>query len=155
MTRFADLEQHLLSLRLRPLRGEHFAPTSDEVWSRLSPGGNAHVPEVVRWFTSRFGGCLFDEGAFYFDPKVKRDVMVGWFLEEKELLSALEAYSESLPADVVLLTNDGGDNHLAVGVGAANSGVVYFHLHDAPLDRNLYVIDESIEHFFRALHREE
>lgn len=54
----------------------------------------------------------------------------------------------------VLLSNDGGDNHLAVGVGPANSGVVYFYLHDAPLDRNLYVIDESFEHFLGALHRE-
>lgn len=154
MSPFTDLERHLLSLGVAPLRGDHFVPTSAGVWARLKLPPDARVPEALRWFVARFGGCKFRGGAFYLDAKAGGDVMVGWFLDEEKLVSTCEAYRESLPAEVVLLSNDGGDNHLAVGVGPANSGVVYFHLHDAPLDRNLYVIDESFEHFLGALHRE-
>lgn len=151
---YEDIEQHLLGLGITPLGAGGHVPVGGEVWGEVGSQDGAHVPEVVRWLFHRFGGSRFPEGAFYHDPRYKVDVMLGWLLDESEILETFEATRDALPDDVVPISNDGADNHLAVGTGPGNRGVVYFHVHDAPLDANLYVVDDSIEHFLASLHRE-
>lgn len=150
---FEDIERHLVALGISPCTAGGFSCVDDALWREVAPGG-AHVPDGLRWFFSRFGGSSFPGGVFYVDPRYGEDVMVGWFLDEAELRDAFESTRDDLPDDVVPIANDGGDNHLAAGVGPANSGVVYFRVHDAPLDRRLYIIDASFERFLRSLHRE-
>ncbi len=151
---YEEIEQHLLELGIAPLDAGGHVPVGEGVWGEVGPQGGGHVPEVVRWLFRRFGGSRFPEGAFYHDPRYGQDVMLGWLLDESELLEVFEATRGALPDDVVPISNDGADNHLAVGVGPENHGVVYFHVHDAPLDANLYVVDDSAEHFLASLHRE-
>jgi hypothetical protein len=151
---FEEIEKHLVDLGVEPLGGGGHVPVGDEVWGEVAPQGGAHVPEVLRRLFARFGGFRFPEGALYHDPRYGGDVMVGWFLDGQEMLEAFEDTRDALPENVVPVSNDGGDNHLAVGVGPDNSGVVYFHVHDAPAGSNLYVVDDSVEHFLASLHRE-
>lgn len=152
---YEAIEKHLVEIGIAPLGGGEFTPIGGGIWDELELPEGARMPEVIQWFFERFGGSRFPEGVFYDDPKYGRDVMVGWFLDESELRDAWEATREELPADVVPIANDGGDNHVAIGVGAGNGGVVYFHVHDAPEGANLYEIDRSAEHFLASLHREE
>lgn len=152
MTDFSSVEQHLLSLGIAPLRGQDFVGFGDEVWDRLGLSAKARIPDVVRRVAARFGGFKFRGGARWLHPRKKREVLLGWFLDGAGLVTEQADYQEALPRDVVLLENDGGDNHLAVGVGPANHGKVYVHVHDAPRNRNLELVDESIEHFLLSLH---
>lgn len=151
---YEDIEKHLVELGVAPFSQGRQVPVEDEVWSQVGPQAGAHVPKVVRWLFTRFGGFDFPDGVFYFDPRYQKDVMVGWFFDEEELLQTFEDTRDALPADVVPISNDGGDNHLAVGVGSRNSGIVYFHVHDAPVDAQLYIVSDSIEQFLASLHRE-
>jgi hypothetical protein len=152
--RYEEIENHLIELGIEPLTAEGYVPFGDEVWSRVAPQSGAYVPDAVRKLCARFGGFGFADGAFYHDPESGSDQMAGWFLDGPEMLEAFDAYGEVLPEGVVPITNDGMDNHLALGVGPSNSGVVYFHIHDAPLDEHLYVVNDSVEDFLMSLHRE-
>lgn len=152
--RYEDIENHLVGLGIEPLTPQGYVQVGDEVWGRVAPEAGAHVPDVIRKLYERFGGFRFPEGAFYYDPEVGGDVMAGWFLDGPEILDAAEAYGEVLPEDVLPISNDGMDNHLALGVGPRNSGVVYYHVHDAPLDEQLYVVNDSVEDFLMSLHLE-
>jgi hypothetical protein len=151
---YEDIERHLTELGIEPFSPKGYAPVGDEVWGRVAPQSGAHVPEVARRLFARFGGSHFPEGVFYHDPEDGGDAALGWFLGGPDMLQAFDAYGEVLPEDVVPITNDGMDNHLALGVGPSNSGVVYFHIHDAPLDEHLYVVNDSVEDFLMSLHRE-
>jgi hypothetical protein len=151
---FAHIEKHLLAIGIAPLGNEGYVPMRDEVWDQLGPNGGAYVPSVIRWLAARFGGFCFPGGVFYFDPHCQADAMIGWFFDERELLDVFEWTRETLPDDVVPISDDGGDNHLAIGVGEANAGVVYFHKHDALLGEHLDVVHPSIEDFLMSLHRE-
>lgn len=156
---FEHVEQHLIDLGISP-RGTVFQPIPEEVQREIESATDGTYPPVLRWLFSRFGGFRLKGGASYFDPTYQDDVMLGWFLDAEELTHTFKFYREVLPPDVVPVANDGGDNFLCVGVGPANNGVVYFHVHDrgrgedggpAPLDR----ISDSLEEFLLSLHREE
>lgn len=153
---YEQIEQHLLALGIAVLGGGTHAATPDDdpVWRQIGPQQGAYVPSVVRWLVARFGGFAFPEGGYYFDPHLDKDVEVGWFLRHEELLETFAATRDSLPADILPITNDGGDNHLAVGIGPMNAGIVYVHIHDAPTDKNLYWASDSIEAFLCLLHGE-
>ncbi len=152
---YENIEKHFQDLGIKPVKGSN-VPVDDAVWNQIAPQGGAHVPKVVRWLLTHFAGNTFFEDVFYFNPRRQKDVLFGdWFLDQTELLETFEWTREVLPDDVVPISDDGGNNHLAVGVGAENSGGVYVHIHDALLDRHLYVVDDSIEHFLISLHREQ
>lgn len=151
---FEDLEAHLVSLGIAPL-GERFEPIPPEVWQAIEAEAGGAFPDVVRWLFARFGGFSFAGGVFYFDPRQQAEEMVGWFLGAAELASEFEWTRESLPPDLVPLVDDGAGNFVCVGVGPGNAGTVWFYLHDAPTDRRLYPIADSIEGFLRSLHRGE
>ncbi len=138
---------------------EAFHPIPEEIQRSIESSAGGTFPLVLTWFFSRLGGCHFKDGVLYFDPGYQQDVMLGWFLDAEELSHAFDFYREVLPSDVIPVADDGGGNFLCVGVGPANNGVVYFHVHDAgrgedggpaPLDR----ISDSLEQFLLSLHRE-
>jgi len=120
----------------------------------LAVDGGRHVPDSVRRFFARYGGASFSQGIFFYDSRARKDAMFGWFMDATEMIEAFNDTRGVLPDDVVPIANDGADNHVSVGVGPANAGVVYFHVHDAPLDDNLYVLAGSFQQFLRSLHPE-
>ena len=149
---FAELEQHLLDLGIAPLRGEP-DPVPEDVWRAIEEDAGGAFPEAARWWFGRFGGARFPEGdVVYPDPR-SGDVTVGWLLDGDLLREAYDDTREVLPADVVPFSDDGAGNQLCVGIGDHNRGVVYFHIHDAPLDRALYTVAGDFERFLRSLHR--
>jgi hypothetical protein len=152
---YEQIEAHLTDLGAAPLGGRAAGPMDEGVWPEIGERTGGDAPEALLWLSRRFDGFRFPDGAFYHDPRYERDVMVGWFLDGTELLETFEDTRDSLPDDVVPIANDGGDNHLAVGVGARNAGKVYYHIHDAPTDSRLYPLSDSIDDFLMSLHRED
>ncbi len=125
----------------------------------LESASGGKFPPILTWLLSRFGGFEFGDGVFYFDPRYRRDVMLGWFSGADELIDTFESFREILPADVFPVANDGGDNLLCIGVRPSNNGVVYFHVHDAGRGEDggpasPYRISDSLEQFLLSLHRE-
>lgn len=152
---YEQIEAHLVELGVAPLGNRASAPMNDRVWREIGDRTGGKVPEVLSWMSQRFDGFRFPNGAFYHDPRYGQDVMVGWFLDRVGLLETFEDTREALPHDIVPIGNDGSDNHLAIGVGPCNSGIAYFHIHDAPTDSRLYLVSASIEQFLLSLHRED
>lgn len=153
---FADLEQHLRDLGFTPSDAP-FSPALDGTLDEIEDRSGGELPEVARWLLVRFTGASSATGAFYADPRYQTGVMLGWFLGRDELIDAFETTRERLPADVVPIANDGGDNYLCVGVGAGNAGAVSFLVHDAPdvPERPAhYPIAPAIEPFLRGLYAE-
>jgi len=149
---FEDLERSLVELGIAPT-GNGFTPVESHVIEAIEQQTGGRFPDVMLWFFHRFGGCRFDEGAYYFDPRSRSDVMIGWFLDSSELRDAFEAFREALAKDIVPIADDGGDNMLCVGISDANRGVVYFHPHDRPRPAT-YQVAPAIEQFLGSLHRE-
>lgn len=149
---FEDLERHLIALGIAPT-GEAFAPIDADVVAAIERHAGGRFPDVMTWFFGRFGGSRFDDGALYVDPTGGEEVMIGWFLDGKELADAFEAFAEVLPPGVVPIADDGGDNMLCVGIGDDNRGTVYFHPHDRPRPAT-YQVAPAIEAFMHSLHRE-
>lgn len=152
---YEQIEVHLADLGAAPLGSRAVGPMDERVWREIGERTGGDAPETLLRLSRRFDGFRFLGGAFYRDLRYNRDVMVGWFLDGTELLETFEDTRDSLPEDVVPITNDGGDNHVAVGVGPRNAGKVYFHIHDAPTDSRLYLLSDSIEEFLMSLHRED
>src|SRR5262245_46165828 len=155
---FEDLEAHLIAIGIspphNPFKPDEVAvwkPIDASVWKPIEVEAGSAFPDVVRWLFARFGSFSFRPmGAYYFDPRYRSDVMLGWFLDAKELADVFEYTRENTPRDVVPLFNDGGDNFVCVRVGEG-AGDVWFSIHDAPLDKRLYKIHDSIETFLRNL----
>lgn len=138
------LERHLIDLGVQPT-GDTLQPTPPEVIEQRI--GQA-LPRTLRWLFSRFGGSHFTEGAYYFDPRYQADVMVGWLLDRDKILQALDTWDGVLPANLVPIADDGGSNLLLVDT----EGRVWFHQHDKA--EPPYLVDDSLDHFLGALHRE-
>jgi len=139
------LERHLLDLGIQPTGPSLRATPPEDIEQRT---GQA-LPDALRWLFTRFGGSRFPEGAFYFDRRYGQDVMIGWLLDRDEILDALDTWEDVLPANLVPIANDGGDNLLLVD----GEGAVWFHQHDKA--EPPYLVDESLEHFLGSLHREQ
>ncbi|MGW4057783.1 SMI1/KNR4 family protein [Amycolatopsis sp. NPDC004747] len=152
---YEQIEAHLADLGITSLGDSAPAPTDKQVWREISERTGGETPDMLSRLSQRYNGFRFPNGAFYHDPCYGHDVMVGWFLDSAELLQTFEDTRDTLPDDVVPIANDGSDNHLAIGVGPSNSGVIYFHIHDAPTDSHLYRLSDSVEHFLLSLHRED
>lgn len=150
---YDDLERSLLALGIAPLSGAS-TPVTDEIWQAIEEDAGGEFPPAVRWWFARFGGARFPEGdVVYSDPR-DGDVTAPLFLDGSELRDAYDDTREVLPADVVPFSDDGAGNRLCVGIGDDNRGRVFFHVHDAPLDRAVHLVDDDFEHFLRSLHRD-
>ena len=143
-------EHHLRDLGIDP--GVEPVP-ADEVEQMTG----ARVPASLVRLLSLFAGGRIADPVYYFDPKYKRDVMIGWFLDRAELAETHESTSEVLARTLVPIANDGGDNLLLVETGA-EAGAVYFYEHGKELVDGkppLYRVSPSLEQFVLSLHREQ
>jgi hypothetical protein len=115
------------------------------------------APASLEQLLARFAGARITDPVYYFDPKYKRDVMIGWFLDPAERAETYESISEVLARTLVPIANDGGDNLLLVETGA-ETGAVYFYEHGKELVDGkppLYRVSPSLEQFLLSLHREQ
>lgn len=142
------LDQHLLGLGGRPRE----SPSDAEDWAQIGVDDGTEVGSLLRWLIERFGGSSFGSSASYREPGTGRDVLLGWILDVSEVAEARSDLEDVVPPELVPFENDGADNLLLVRVRGESAGAVLRYLHDAPRDRRLHVLDDSLEHFLTTLH---
>ncbi len=151
---YENIDQHLRAIGLERKDQPSRARVGDEVWASIAAQVGAPIPGLLRWLFDRLDAFEFSESIFYLDPRYRADVMVGWFFDGDELPETFEDTRDALPVDILPISDDGGGNHLAVGLGEKNAERVYFHIHDSPLGEHLYLINDSLEQFLLSLHKE-
>ncbi len=143
-----QIDHHLRDLGIDP--GVEPIP-ADELEEMTGKKAPASLVQLL----SRFAGARIADPVYYFDPKYKRDVMIGWFLDRAERAETHESTSEVLERTLVPIANDGGDNLLLVET-QAEAGAVYFYEHGKELVDGkppLYRVSPSLEQFLLSLHR--
>lgn len=143
-----QLDEHLLRLGGRASA----SPLDRYAWDAIGLDVGSRVGGLLQWLVGRYGGSSFGALASYRDPRTGRDVLLGWILDLPELLEARSDLADALSSDLVPFENDGADNFLLVRTSGAAAGQVLRYLHDAPADRQLEIVDDSLEAFLADLH---
>jgi hypothetical protein len=124
-------------------------PFSDTKLDELSALIGAPLYPALRWWWTTYGAINFVEPVGWGGPPEALSYLFGYGLDEAEIMTQLDDFEGTLGPHRIPLNDDSSGNFLVVDPG----GAVYYHIHDAYLDRNEPRIADSFEQFVLMLQR--
>src|SRR5262245_9648250 len=132
---FEELARHVETLG--GMKG--MGPFSDAELDELSALIGAPIYPALRWWWSTYGACDFGEPVVYRHDD--HEDLIGVFIDPAEVRQTIDDFEGKLGLHRLPINDDSSGNHLIVDP----SGAVYYHIHDALLDRNQQLVAPTFE----------
>lgn len=149
------LEQRFSELGgIKPVKGAAI-PVPEREIAELERSLGSVLPAPYRRFLETFGASAFEQ-MVAFDPierlpaSISSDGrgIVGVFYgaiahDPHDLVSALARYRERMPDGFLPIANDGGGNQIAMQLGGARPGAIYYWDHNNEWDEDDYLDEDE------------